>query len=81
MGLAKRESCLRVGRARPVMWQPRGMARKSTQARKERINKQLREEELARLGQVRLPWVAFPGMNPFRDQPRASRPTPKRPTT
>ena len=37
----------------------------STQAQKERINKQLREEEFAPFGEVRLPWVALPGMHPF----------------
>lgn len=41
------------------------MTGESTEARYERICKQLRAEELARFGEVRLPWIAFPDMHPF----------------
>lgn len=41
------------------------MTSESPHARYERINKQLQGEELARFGEVRLPWIAFPGMHPF----------------
>jgi len=65
MGRIKQERCVRIGRSPRLMWQPRAMTSESTHARYDRIHKELRAEELARFGEVRLPWIAFPGMHPF----------------